>query len=284
MIRPFASALMLCGFWATSVLADEVLPWLDQDKLPANMALVADEHEVVLRVTGPTQPHRAVILEAANPKMASHVYVLRGQIKYEGVEPIGFVEMWSHFGDNEAYFTRTLAPQGPMGQLGGASDWREVALPFTSVPGKLPTKLVVNVILPGKGTVFVKPFTLSSVAGGQPAAAQPFDNAWWSERAAGLIGGIIGGVLGLIGAVVGTLAGIGVARRVAVGLCVSVIFAGILSLLAGAAALGMGQPWFVYYPFLLGGVIGVAVCGLNLPAIRKRYDALELRRMAAMDA
>jgi hypothetical protein len=55
-------------------------------------------------------------------------------------------------------------------------------------------------------------------------------------------------------------------------------------LLAGGAALAMGQPWFVYYPLFLGGVIGVSKCGLNLPAIRKRYDALELRRMAAMDA
>jgi hypothetical protein len=142
----------------------------------------------------------------------------------------------------------------------------------------------VNVILPGKGTVFVKPFTLSSVKDEQPVAGQAANSAWWSERTAGLVGGTIGCVLGLIGAVVGTLAGIGAARRVVVGLCVSVIFVGGLSLLAGGAALAMGQPWFVYYPLLLGGVIGVAICGLNLPAIRKRYDALELRRMAAMDA
>lgn len=289
MTRNLAMGIFVFLFGAVPLRADEEVQFLDADKLPLSAKLVAagpgQRHR--LQVAGPTDDKGATILVIENPRVAAPEYLLRGRIKYsdvrkttakvmlDGVERsvdrCGYVEMWSHFPGNEAYFSRTLADMGPMAKLEGTSDWREINLPFTSAPGKLPVKLVVNVVLPGTGVVEFEPFVLSP-------------SGWWSEQESGLVGGIGGGAIGLCGAVIGVLAGIGAARRVVIGMCIAVIAIGAACLTAGIVGLLLGQPWYVYYPFLLGGSISVAVCGFNLPAIRKRYDALELRRMTAMDA
>jgi hypothetical protein len=52
----------------------------------------------------------------------------------------------------------------------------------------------------------------------------------------------------------------------------------------GLVAVAIGQPFWVYYPLLLIGIIAPAVFGFNLPAIRRRYDEREMRKMAAQDA
>ena len=57
-----------------------------------------------------------------------------------------------------------------------------------------------------------------------------------------------------------------------------------MSLVAGAIALTLGQPYAVYYPLLLGGTLLTALFGGIWPTIRQGYEQRELRRMAAMDA
>ena len=57
-----------------------------------------------------------------------------------------------------------------------------------------------------------------------------------------------------------------------------------MSLVAGVIALALGQPYAVYYPLLLCGIVLTGVCGGIWPAIRQGYEQRELRRMAAMDA
>jgi hypothetical protein len=52
----------------------------------------------------------------------------------------------------------------------------------------------------------------------------------------------------------------------------------------GVVALLLAQPYAVYYPLLLSGMIGT-VLGFTLPrTLNKRYEELELRRMQAFDA
>lgn len=281
MNRPLLIALLVLTSSSGRLWADGEIPWPAADKLPPQATLHPAGKmagQPVLQVVGPSvQP--ITILEVVNPQVTYHEYTLRAKVKYEGVEKTSFLEMWNHFPGGGQYFSRTLSPSGPLQKIEGSSDWREISLPFMSKPGLLPSKLVVNVVLPGKGTVYLTPFTLTS----GPVSLGTLGE-WWSEPTSGLVGGIGGGVVGLIGALIGGLAGLGKARQLVVGLCVAVIAFGGLCLVAGIVAVTMGQPWYVYYPFLLGGVICVAVCGLNLPGIRKRYDALELRRMTALDA
>ena len=101
------------------------------------------------------------------PKISSHQYIVKGRVKYEGVVGDGYLEMWNGFGKNGKYFSRSLAESGPMGKLSGTSDWREFALPFYSEPGLLPSRLTLNVVLPGTGTV--------TIAG--PLSVEPVDSA-----------------------------------------------------------------------------------------------------------
>jgi uncharacterized membrane protein HdeD (DUF308 family) len=63
----------------------------------------------------------------------------------------------------------------------------------------------------------------------------------------------------------------------------TLIGAGVVTFVAGAVAWTRGQPYAVYYPLLLVGGISAVVFTTTLPALRKRYEARELRRMRALD-
>lgn len=121
---------------------------------------------------------------------------------------------------------------------------------------------------------------------GGPAGTQEqlHRDGWWTDQSGGWIGGIGGGLIGVLGGTIGVLAGCGKARRFVLALTAVLILVGAICLIVGAVAWALGQPYAVYYPLLLGGAILVFVCGLNLPALRRRYQQMELQKMAAMDA
>jgi ABC-type dipeptide/oligopeptide/nickel transport system permease subunit len=108
-------------------------------------------------------------------------------------------------------------------------------------------------------------------------------NAWWTDRMSGLVGGIAGLVVGLTGAAIGTLAGTGIARKVCLSLLGAMLVFGIASLAVGLAALAFSQPYAVYYPLLLLGLLcSVLPAGL-FRSIKQQYEQRELRKMNAMD-
>ena len=246
----------------------------------------------VLKVTGPGTVR---VFEVENPKLAHHTYAIVGRLKYENVKGTGYIEMWSTFPDGSAYFSRTLASGGPMQSISGSSDWRPFVLPFYATEGMRPAKLELNIVLPEGGVVYLEPAQLvqdldatglpkgyklppaASSAGASPAG-------WWSDRTGGWVGGISGGVLGLLGALVGLLAGRGKARRLVFGLLMTILVVGGTSLLLGIVAVSMGQPYAVYYPLLLCGVIATLLPLALIPQLKRRYEELELRRMSALDA
>ena len=63
-----------------------------------------------------------------------------------------------------------------------------------------------------------------------------------------------------------------------------VVFVGVAALIFGVIALISSQPYAVYYPLLLGGLLAAVIPGVLLPTIRRRYEEHELRRMHAQDA
>jgi hypothetical protein len=243
----------------------------------------------VLRVKGADDSAAQGILnviklaEIQPPEIKTQAYLLSGQVRYQDVEGIGFLEMWSHFPDGSAFFTRTLGTGGTMGRLQGSSDWRTVQLPFSlgddrSAPR--PNKLVVNVVLPGKGTVWLSGLMLTEVDS-SAGAARP--GAWWSNAVGGWIGGILGTFLGLAGAVAGFLSSRGIGRN-------SVFVGTILGIALGANLAGSGlvalllqQPPTVFYPLLLVGGLYLVLCTGGLFLFQKRYDQTERRRMDALD-
>lgn len=222
------------------------------------------------------------LLTIEQPRITAAQYAVRGRVKYDGVAAGSFLEMWNHL-PGGAYFSRTLAPSGPMGRLEGTSGWRDFVLPFTnSEGGAPPTRLVVNLVMAGPGTVEVGPLELVQFSGASGIARS--SNGWWSERAGSIAGALAGATLGILGAMVGWLASTGRSKRLVLGLLRTVGIAGVVALTTAGIAWTMGQTSAVYYPLLLIGGL-CAVLGFSLPAsVARRYEALELRRMHAMDA
>jgi hypothetical protein len=108
---------------------------------------------------------------------------------------------------------------------------------------------------------------------------------WWTDQEAGLFGGIAGGALGVLGGVLGTIAGIcaprGKCKSIVYGVVALMIAAGIISLITGVAALVLNQPYGVYYPPLLLGIICTMVSGFLIPLVRQRYREADNRRFEA---
>jgi uncharacterized membrane-anchored protein len=86
-----------------------------------------------------------------------------------------------------------------------------------------------------------------------------------------------------MGAAIGILAGVGIARKVCLFLLSTMFVLGIVSLVVGLAALAFSQPYAVYYPLLLLGLLcSVLPMGL-FRTIKQQYEQKELRKMHAMD-
>jgi len=233
------------------------------------------------------QTKTVAIAELKEPGVTAFRYAITGKVKYENVEAESFLEMWNYFPNGGFYFSRTLGKIGPMKSIEGSSDWRTFSLPFFSEEGiGPPDRLKVNLVLGGRGTVYLSAVELVQFTGGESPmsmGSQALPGAWWSDRTGNLIGCIGGCVIGLLGGLIGTLAGMGKARRLVVGTCVALIVLGGICLVVGLVAVAIGQPYAVCFPLLLvGGLLDVIV-GASLPTIRRRYEQAELRRMAAMD-
>ena len=234
--------------------------------------------ELRATASGPTSFHLVTI---DHPQIAGPRYVVSGEVRYQGVEGQGYVEMWTVFPDGRRFFSRTLAAQGPLAALHGESSWRRFELPFDmSGTSQAPSRLEINLALPGRGAVWLGPMHL------QRAAAQP-DAAlggWWSARSGTLFGAMLGSLVGVVGAIIGVLGGRGKARRTVLALLVGMIAVGGCLVLVGAAAALSSQPRHVWYPLLVIGGASSLIGLVILPAMRRRFAADELRRIEAMDA
>jgi hypothetical protein len=231
------------------------------------------------------QPKTVTLWDSDTPAITKYRYALEGKIRYENVQGKSYLEMWSYFQDGNMYFSRTLGDSGPIQSLEGSSDWRPITLPFYgSEKSGPPTRIVVNLVFAGTGTVYLTNMKLLQYEGDRFEELIGQQTGWWSDQGAGWIGGIGGVVFGTIGAFIGILAGMGKARRFVLVVTVIMFVLGILGLILGIVALTLGQPYAVCFPLILMGVILSTVCGANFPGIRRRYEQMELRKMAAMDA
>ncbi|HTS02564.1 MAG TPA: hypothetical protein VMN04_08570, partial [Thermoanaerobaculia bacterium] len=216
------------------------------------------------------------------PGVKAPRYLFRGEVRGEGIEGQGYLEMWSFFAGGGRYFSRTLAQAGPMGSLSGTFASRPFILPFTAEPGMVLEKLAVNVALPGRGTVVLGPLRLVELDPGDDFALAP--GAWLTPRQLARAGAIGGSLLGLLGAVVGVAVSRGRARALAVGLLRALFVLGVAALAGAAVAWKDGQPQELLFLLLLVGILGSVLPAALLGRVRRRYEESELRRMKALDA
>jgi hypothetical protein len=218
-----------------------------------------------------------LLVSIDRPAVGDVGYVLGGDVRYRGVHPAGFIEMWSVFPDGTRFFSKTVARQGPQASLDGDAEARPFEVPFSLAVGSPPpTRLDVVIVLPGAGTVWVGPLRLTSMRDADAGA-------WWSDRNGGLIGGVAGSVLGLTGAILGVFIGRRKHRSLVLAGTAVLTVGGLVVLTAGLWALASSQPYAVWYPLLLGGGLSMIVFGGTRRLARHAYTDAELRRMRAAD-
>jgi len=270
--RSLIPAAAVLAAFAPSARASEASMKVDWNQTaPLSGRVVDGAVEVTSSGAGGTFP----LLAIDEPAIATDEYAVTGRIRYRGVAGVGFLEMWSVFPDGGRYFSRTLANDGPQARISGDSGWRDLELPFYLNGSERPVRLELGLVLPGAGRVWIGPLELTS-----PGATS---SAWWSDRLGGLIGGIGGSLIGLTGALVGVLVARGRGRRAVLATMVALAIAGGGLLVAGAVALAMSQPYAVYFPLILGGILLVGVFGPGSRRARRAYEDVELRKMRAMD-
>jgi hypothetical protein len=245
------------------------------------------------------------LLKIVKPALSTTVYAITGQVKYDNVQGAGYLEMWSCFPPQhpgmpeDRYFSRTLGDSGEMGKITGTCGWRDITLPFdpTGASGP-PTRLEINLVLPGRGTVYLTPVKLvkysgsfaqsSSGSGGSGSSGSSSQGltpaaGWWSPNAAPWVGGIGGPLIGFMGGLLGWLSQKGIARTFVLAAWKCCIVFGLACLIATLIAVIVGQPWFVAMPLFVFGVVNAIVFSLTWSSARKRYDDVEIRRMASLD-
>lgn len=266
------SVLLLSPSLQADELAEEVVFFND----PLTISAVPDK-----------QSH--LLLEIPEPDISAPVYALTGKIRYSDVEGDAFLQMDNHFGEYGTFFTKGIAPSGPVGKITGSSDWRPFVLPFNAGTGDqsdgvtpVLSELTLSLYLPGSGTVSIRDIQLRQYANGEDPLQER--GQWFSARSAGLIGGIGGGFLGLWGALIGVLSSRGKARGFVLGSANALLIIGIACIIAGVIALVNTQPYAVYYPLLLIGIIVIAVIGKLRGTLSAQYEQHELKRMRSLDA
>jgi hypothetical protein len=86
---------------------------------------------------------------------AKLVYAARVKSDLEGV---AFLEMWADVGGGQ-YFSR-----GMNDTVKGKSDWKTIQTPFRFQKGQRPDKITLNIVINGKGTVWIDDIVLSKGA------------------------------------------------------------------------------------------------------------------------
>jgi len=242
--------------------------------LPDGVTLEADGS---LTVTSSSDEGLSVTLvEVDAPEITTDRYVVRGRVRYQNVSGKAYLEMWNVFPD-ERYFTRTNLDEGPMRAITGSSEGRDFILPFDATgAGVPPERLVINVVMPGRGEISLSSLTLAELEDGE----RPLGAA---GARAGLWGGLAGALLGTFGGLLGWLGGKGKAKAFVLSGFRTMMVLGGVALVVGVVALARGAGYAVYYPLLLIGALALFVPASRLPHLRKRYEEIELRRMSAID-
>jgi len=84
--------------------------------------------------------------------------VYRARLRTEGVQGQAYLEMWCRFPGQGEFFSRALhAP------LTGSTEWTSQETPFLLERGQNPDHIALNVVITGRGTVWVDDIALLKV-------------------------------------------------------------------------------------------------------------------------
>jgi hypothetical protein len=102
-----------------------------------------------LRITA-TQPKVVRLFEAGDIDIESARLIYQAKVRTDNVEGQVYLEMWCHFAGKGEFFSRGL--QNP---LTGTNEWSTEEAPFFLKKGENPDNVKLNLIINGKGTVWI---------------------------------------------------------------------------------------------------------------------------------
>jgi len=267
---------------AAAVPAAEIVAEVEWDEgaLPAAPAGV----EVALREGSPAR--LAVISEGGSkvvplarigsPPVGWPGWRVDGEVRLERLEGAAFAEMWVEYPDGGRYFSRSHP--WPAGSSGAVS----FSLPFRPDPSSSPpVALDIQLVLDGPTSLTAGP--LQVVRAEHPDDLMAPAGGWWSERTGAIVGAAAGTGLGLLGALLGVLIARGTALRLAAAGLLAVALVGVAAFAVAAVGLATGQPYGVWYPLGLVGLIAAVVGFAMRPVARLRARQIEHQRMRAAD-
>ncbi len=226
------------------------------------------------------QPTITTLLVVKAPALTGPYYGLVGQVRYDGVEGEGYLEMWSDFGAGGRYFSRTLDATGPAARLTGSSDMRWAVVTFLNQPGGPPPQsLTLNLVLPGAGRVEIGPLQLMQF----PSPGEPSALASPVQRMGAYLGWL-GAIIGCMGGAIGILCGLGRGRALANALLGLMLVAGVVQLVTAAAWLARPELRPLLTPLVSGGLVCTVLPVGLWRTVQRRFLADELRRMEAREA
>ena len=98
-------------------------------------------------------PYRIRLYEFRNPLVSQPHCALTGTATYSDLHRPAYLEVRTEFPDGTASVWRNDAADGPERAFVGSSERRYVRVPFDLKAGCVPTKLTVDLVLPGTGNV-----------------------------------------------------------------------------------------------------------------------------------
>jgi hypothetical protein len=99
-------------------------------------------------------PTTVCLAEVTGPDVQNAKLVYKAKVKSD-LQGTAFLEMWAHVGGGQ-YFSR-----GMNDPVQGKSDWKTIQTPFFFQKGQKPTRVTLNIVINGIGTVWVDDIVLS---------------------------------------------------------------------------------------------------------------------------
>ena len=213
-----------------------------QGRVAAGVVLPPDQGTSGFRLqieNAKPSPTSVTVLTVDRPaSQRARRYKFSGQVRYDAVEGNGYLELWNYFPDGAVLLADAGRPRPHDEAAWHLRVWRTFVLPFDATGAGAPTRLVVNVVLQGRGTVYLGPMEFREETGATAVRLDGFKG----DRAIGVAGSIAGLVVGLGGALIGVLTSLGRARRFVIASATSLIALGTLSFVAGIVAFASSLP------------------------------------------
>jgi hypothetical protein len=101
------------------------------------------------------QPQTVNLFEFDNPGIEQCILTYKARMRTEGLSGRTYLEMWCRFEGKGEYFSKGLHQT-----LTGTNDWATREIPFFLKKGQRPDAVKLNVVIEGKGKVWVRDIEL----------------------------------------------------------------------------------------------------------------------------